>query len=192
MSRYKYQGTCQDGNGRVITSATVSVYLAGTTTVADVYAAESGGSAVNSVASDSTDGTFSFWIDDTEYAANQRFKITASKTNFASKTADDIEVFPHRSVMFRAFTSLDATPSVKGGVCFKTANAGATTITDFDDGIDGQEITVVIDDANTTVDFTSTNLKGNAGADWTPAQYDHMVCTYDGTYWYCRVSDNTV
>lgn len=90
-----------------------------------------------------------------------------------------------------AFSSADATPSVSGGSFFKTANAGATTITDFDDGTTGQVIFVLIDDANTTVDFTSSGLKGNSGGDWSPGDGDWMACIYDGTDWYCGVFDTT-
>ena len=39
MTRYIKQGTPRDGLGNIIAGATVSVYLAGTTTVASVYAA---------------------------------------------------------------------------------------------------------------------------------------------------------
>lgn len=85
----------------------------------------------------------------------------------------------------------DATPNVQGNHLFKTQNTGATTITDFDNGHYGQEITVIIDDGNTTIDFTGTNLKGNGGADWSPSAGDHMTCVYDGTSWYCNISDNT-
>src|SRR3990167_1863451 len=91
----------------------------------------------------------------------------------------------------RSFTSTDATPSVKNGKTFKTANAGATTITMFDDGVIGQEITVIFNDANTTIDFTGTNLKGNAGADFVGAVGDVMTGTFDGTNWYFNVQDNT-
>jgi hypothetical protein len=90
-----------------------------------------------------------------------------------------------------AFTDGDATPDVGNGNSFKTANTGATTITMFDGGSDSQMINVIIKDANTTIDFTGTNLKGNAGADWTPTTNDHMVCISDGTNWYCSISDNT-
>jgi polygalacturonase len=93
--------------------------------------------------------------------------------------------------LVHSFASTDATPSVLGRNIFKTANAGATTITDFDDGIAGQSILVIINDANTTVDFTSSGLKGNGGADWSPTTGDHMTCVFDGTDWYCDVSDNT-
>jgi len=93
--------------------------------------------------------------------------------------------------LVHSFGSTDATPSVLGRNIFKTANAGGTTITDFDDGIAGQSILVIINDANTTVDFTSSGLKGNGGADWSPTTGDHMTCVFDGTDWYCDVSDNT-
>ena len=48
----------------------------------------------------------------------------------------------------------------------------------------------MFNDANTTVDFTGTNLKGNNGADWSPNVNDHMtVKKVSGTY-YCTVSNN--
>lgn len=90
-----------------------------------------------------------------------------------------------------SFASTDATPSVAGGNVFKTANAAPTTITMLDDGVNGQEVNIIIGDANTTIDFTGTNLKGNAGGDWTPTTNDSMICVFDGTNWYCRISDNT-
>jgi hypothetical protein len=89
------------------------------------------------------------------------------------------------------FTASDATPSVSTGAVFKTANAVGTTITTFDDGVAGQSITVIISDNNTTIDFTGTTLKGNGGVNWSPAWGDHMKCVFDGTNWYCDVSDNT-
>jgi hypothetical protein len=93
MARYIYQGTFKDGNGARIDAATVSAFLAGTTTAADVYTASSGGTAVNSVTTDSR-GSFSLWVDDTDYNQDQLFKITMSKANFESSTYDDIAVFP--------------------------------------------------------------------------------------------------
>ena len=85
----------------------------------------------------------------------------------------------------------DATPSVALSNLFLTANGSSTTITMFDDGFTGQEITVIVNDTNTTIDFTGTNLLGNVGVDWSPTTGDHMTCVYDGTNWHCRVSDNT-
>jgi hypothetical protein len=83
------------------------------------------------------------------------------------------------------FTNADATPSVKDGYIFKTANTAGTTITSFDDGTTGQEITVITGDANTTFNFSSGNIRGHSDATWTPAIYKIIKATYDGTYWYC-------
>ena len=85
------------------------------------------------------------------------------------------------------FADGDATPSVADGSRFYTANTSATTITDFDDGYNGQEIVVLIDDANTTIDFSGTNLRGNNGVDYTASRYDALRCTYIGTRWFCSV-----
>jgi hypothetical protein len=96
--------------------------------------------------------------------------------------------------LVQTITDQDATPSVKNSsqyTLFKTANTVATTITDFDDGEIGQVVRVIINDANTTIDFTASGLKGNAGVDWSPTTGDHMTCVYDGTDWYCDISDNT-
>lgn len=97
----------------------------------------------------------------------------------------------HPDTASSAFSANDATPSVANLWFVRTANTAGTTITAFDDGIRGQEIVVIINDANTTIDFTGTTLKGNGGADWTPTTGDHMTCIFDGTNWYCRISDNT-
>lgn len=93
MARYKYQSKITDGNGKVISSGTVTVYLAGTTTLADVYAAETGGTSVNTATTDSN-GYFSFWVDDTEYGNPQLFKTISSKTNFVSDAVDNIDILP--------------------------------------------------------------------------------------------------
>lgn len=88
-------------------------------------------------------------------------------------------------------TANSATPSVQGDDLWQTQNTNPTTITNFANGFKGQCITVLVKDANTTIDFTGTNLKGNGGADWSPASGDFMVCHYDGTNWYCEVHDTT-
>ena len=92
----------------------------------------------------------------------------------------------------QAFTAQDATPSVAQGMYFKTANASGTTITMFDDGFTGQVIKVIINDANTTVDFTGTNLKRVGSADWSPAIYSQMECVFDGTDWFCETGGDVL
>jgi len=83
------------------------------------------------------------------------------------------------------FTNADATPSVKDGYIFKTANTAGTTITSFDDGTAGQEITVILGDANTTFNFSSGNIRGHSDATWAPAENKIIKAAYDGTYWHC-------
>jgi len=91
--RYLYSGFARDGSGNVISSATISTFLAGTTTVADVYAASVGGVAVNAVTS-GTDGSFSFYVDDTVYFQSQKFKILIEKLGYTTKTMDYLAIFP--------------------------------------------------------------------------------------------------
>jgi len=89
------------------------------------------------------------------------------------------------------FDANDATPSVKYGEVFTTANTSGTTITNFDNGQAGDRIKVIIADDNTAFDFTSNaNMKGNAGRDWYPQTGDHVVCVKSGSVWYCEVSKN--
>jgi hypothetical protein len=90
------------------------------------------------------------------------------------------------------FAANDATPSVRLYEIYRTANTNPTTITMLDDGFAGQRVTVIINDAVTTVDFSGTNLKGNGGVDWSPSSGDFMDCVFDGTNWYCQVMDTTV
>ena len=85
----------------------------------------------------------------------------------------------------------DATPKLWANKYFTTGNTSPTTITAFVGGNAqiGQPKTIVFKDALTTIDFTGTNLKGNAGADWKPAVGDSMTCVYDGTDWHCDIVD---
>lgn len=81
------------------------------------------------------------------------------------------------------FADGDTSPTVAGSRLFKTANTGATSITTFDDAIAGQQITIIIGDANTTlVDGATLVLAGSAN--WTPAATDTWSGVYDGTAWY--------
>lgn len=93
---------------------------------------------------------------------------------------------------WQTFTQGDATPSVATGRNFKTANTSATTITDFDDGEDGQEILVRVNDANTTFDFSASSLVGNSGQDYAAADGDMLFAVYDAAedVWYCDLSND--
>jgi hypothetical protein len=98
----------------------------------------------------------------------------------------------------KTFTARDTTPSVSGGTLFKTANDRATSISAFDDPTPGQQITILIEDANT--DFTNdgagrtTNgLKLSGAANWTAATTnDSITFVYNGSKWIeLSRSDNT-
>jgi hypothetical protein len=97
--RHIYQGTFKDQNGAVVGSATtsdgnpgtVTVYLAGTDTLASVYTAAAGGVAVNSVSTD-VYGYFYFWVDDATYAFGQLFKIVLTHRDFIARTYDNITI----------------------------------------------------------------------------------------------------
>jgi hypothetical protein len=93
---------------------------------------------------------------------------------------------------FFAFQGNDLTPSVAGRSHWYTVNDTSTrTITMFDNGVAGQRIVVLVKDAYTKFDFTGTNLKGNAGADWEAGNGDWLEAYFDGTNWYCSVHDCT-
>lgn len=79
------------------------------------------------------------------------------------------------------FTDQDTTPSVAGRRYFKCNNSLATAITNFDDGVEGQEITIVFSDANTTIaDSGSFKLNGafSSTAD------DVLTLVLVGSSWY--------
>lgn len=93
------------------------------------------------------------------------------------------------------FADGDTTPSVDGGEHFRTANTGATTITDFDDpanepGADGQRICILIKDANTTIQTESngSNIRllgddGVFGNDYDGNVDDILEFVYEATHW---------
>jgi len=92
MARYAYKGTFRDGHGHVVLSGTVSVYLAGTTTVASIYTTSVIVTAVNSVTSSATDGTFTFYVDEADYGFGQLFKVVLGKTGYTSTTFDNLAI----------------------------------------------------------------------------------------------------
>jgi len=65
------------------------------------------------------------------------------------------------------FTDLATTPSVSGSNVFVASNSGATTITDFINDKDGQRITIVFTNANTTIQ-NNAGLINRTGANITP------------------------
>ncbi len=93
MARFPFQSTAVDQLGKVMSEETVTVTLTGTATVAIIYAASSGGSAIaNGVITTGTDGSFKFWVDEADYSSTQRFRIAISGDKFVTKTNDDVPI----------------------------------------------------------------------------------------------------
>ncbi len=82
---------------------------------------------------------------------------------------------------FITTTDADITPSISGGNHFTVTNTGATTITTFDDGKAGQEITLLFTDGNTTVAETGNIFLSAA---FTGSADDIMKLVFNGTNWY--------
>lgn len=66
---------------------------------------------------------------------------------------------------FRALAANSATPTVAGYVSWKTANTVATTITDFPNGVSGQEIEIFCTDDNTTIQHNGAGITTATGTD---------------------------
>ena len=97
MARHRAEGTVRDQFGQVVASANVSVYLAGGSTEATVYDAETGGNALASAPQVQTDanGEFEFWVDDSDYDHDQKFRIVLAKTGWAGSDKDNINIPRH-------------------------------------------------------------------------------------------------
>ena len=88
MARAVKQGVFRDGNGAVVTTSrngTVAVFLAGTTTPANIYVASAGGTPVYSVNTDAS-GRFKFYVDSADYTVLQLFDIVLSGTGVNAQT----------------------------------------------------------------------------------------------------------
>jgi len=78
----------------------------------------------------------------------------------------------------------DATPTVARRQFMIIANSGGTTITDFDDSKEGQEITLYFADGNTTIDVDAANIVLSGGVDLTPDADDILKLISVGGTWY--------
>jgi len=185
MARYIYQGTAQDGTGRVIGSATVSVYLAGTTTAATIYAANTGAADSDSaVSTDATYGTFSFFVDNTDYKPTQLFKVVISKTNYTSLTFDNLRILPSVSLPLDAQeTQTTGTVTLNHWGVTDLAAVGAITAT-LPDGTDmGQQKLIVMSAAvGSTVSITSHETSDPEVATF-DAVDEYWLGVWTGTEW---------
>lgn len=186
--RYIYQGTWTDGLGNVVSGGTITVYEAGTTTLANVYVASSGGVAVNSVESGSS-GEFSFWVDSADYTSTQKFKIILSKSGFSSQTYDNLIILP---IMVFGISALSnsATPEITTTSKY-WLTGGTITITNITNGETGQEITILSEHTITITDGTNIFLNGSANFVMNSTDSLSLVCKADGKWYEIGRSDNT-
>jgi hypothetical protein len=91
--RYAFQGVLTDASGNVVATATLKVYDVGTSNYATIYAAKTGGAAIDQDASPiqtDGDGLWKFFVSDTDYPFLSEFKLTFTKSGFTTTTYDDV------------------------------------------------------------------------------------------------------
>ena len=162
-----------------------------------------------SFATGATSGLVTLSGNQAQLAGSERFfTATGTGTGTAELFGNTVQnagatlIYPNANVVRHVGNGFDSslrllagsgTPSVASGSNFGTSSTNII-YTNFTDGFIGQEINVIFSYAPGTgyVDFTGSSLLGNGGADWTFAQYDSMRCIYNGTNWFCSISDNTL
>jgi hypothetical protein len=80
------------------------------------------------------------------------------------------------------YTAGDTTPNVDGISFMYVANSGATSITQFDNGVNGQELTLLFADGNTTITRANAYLQG--GSDYTSSANSTLKLVSYGNKWY--------
>lgn len=88
--------------------------------------------------------------------------------------------------LWRALPVNDPAPNIGKHKYWFTANTAPTAYNNFAGATDGQEISVIVRDTNTTFDFTGSNLKGNGGVDLAAAQNTNVNGRYNSSLfaWY--------
>jgi hypothetical protein len=93
--------------------------------------------------------------------------------------------YPHSGTM-DTFTDADATPDVSnssGGVgAFLANNSGATTITNFDGGYEGQSIIIIATNSNTTIQDNANIELATPGVDFVMATNDSITLINVGVW----------
>ena len=94
MSRFKKEGILRkDATGAVIFDAAVTVYLAGTSTLATVYGSKTVQNPLSgSQATTDSKGKYIYYVDDADYPNYQLFKEVITKTGFDTITYDDVDI----------------------------------------------------------------------------------------------------
>ena len=114
----------------------------------------------------------------------------AANANAYSVSLPTDQTFTYTSNYSPAPTAFadDATPSVAGGKMFYTG--GTTTITDFDDGVNGQIVIVFAQHTITITDGTNIFLSGSANFDMTSSDTLTLMCYSDNKWYEVSRGDN--
>ena len=85
--RYSFQGTHRDEFGNVISGGTVEVWNVRTPTIATIYTAYSGGSAVTSaqITADAN-GRWQFYVSDSDYPFVSQFDLVMKKAAYSTQS----------------------------------------------------------------------------------------------------------
>jgi parallel beta-helix repeat protein len=105
--------------------------------------------------------------------------VTVESNNLANVQPNYLQMSESFALRYNAG---DTSPSVKNTVSMGIANASPTTITNFDDGYDGQVISLNFSDSNTTINRTNAYLDG--GVNFTSTANDTLVLKKLGVAWY--------
>ncbi len=141
--RCSYFGIFKDGSGRIVPSGSVTVYLSGTSTLANIYTTVSGTTAVNTVTANSVNGSFEFWIDRFDYDSSQKFKTVLSKSGYTSQNIENLNI---DSVVLGTYTisdDLTVTTNIyaPSGVIWSVASGKTLTFSGVFDGSHTQHFT---------------------------------------------------
>jgi hypothetical protein len=130
--RNSYKGTARDGTGRIISGATIPIYLAGTNTLATIYETEAGTTGVNFTTS-GTDGSFLFYVDRFDYDMEQQFKIVITKSGYTSHTYDNVDLDDMivKTYSITADTTITTHLVVPRGVIYQVADGKTFTINGY-------------------------------------------------------------
>lgn len=104
--------------------------------------------------------------------------ITVSNNNLVNVQAGRLQM----SNFGALYVDGDTTPSVKNATFMTITNSGATTITNFDDGYEGQVLTLHFTDSNTTINRSNAYLAG--GVNFTSSIHDTLTLRQISGKWY--------
>jgi hypothetical protein len=144
------------------------VFLAGTTTAASIYTTSTSATAVNSVTTDSSDGSFTFYVDNADYDTAQKFDITFLASGFQDRTWSSVTIFPVPS--YKDFTSVSSSSTGEDDLISIDVPAGTL-------GVNGG--------VRITAAGTKTNSNGNKTIKlyWGTAAWTFNVAANDTNDW---------